>query len=212
MDFFATKAQEGKLNSTSVVLEGTSAACGGARINVDLSRLKDTKQAYSLFPGQIVAIEGMNPTGRKIVAQRICEGATYAPNRSSVGELRTFHHDRQEGSALKVLTASGPFTTSDSMSYLPFEDLMHVILEQKPDVVILTGPFVDMRQDAVKSGQTTIEVEGDEGRAVERVVPFEAFFANKISAVIEATFSMDESLATQFVLVPSLDDATAKWV
>lgn len=166
-----------------------------------------------MFPGQIVAVEGMNATGRNLVAHRICEGAAHAPNTSSIGELRTFHHDKQDGSSLKVLTACGPFTTSDSMSYQPFVDFLHVVMEQAPDVVVLTGPFVDMRQEAVQSGKTTIELEDDAGNVIaEQVVPYEAVFANKISSVIEEAFSVDDTLATQFVLVPSLDDATAKWV
>jgi DNA polymerase alpha subunit B len=194
------------------VLEGSSASCGGARVNVDLSHLKSSNQAYSLFPGQIVAVEGMNPTGRKLVAHRICEGAAHAPNTSSVRELRQLHHDRQDGSSIKVITASGPFTTIDSMSYQPLIDLLHVIMEQSPDVVILTGPFVDMRQDAIKSGRPTIEFEDEDGSTAELVVSHEAFFANKVTSVIEEAFSVDEALKTQFVFVPSLDDATAKWV
>lgn len=187
-------------------------SCGGARVNVDLSHLKSSNQAYSLFPGQIVAIEGMNPTGRKIVAHRICEGAGHVPNASSVRELRQFHHERQDGSPIKVITASGPFTTADSMSYQPLIDLLHVIMEQSPDVVILTGPFVDMRQDAIKSGRPTIEFEDEDGSTAELVVSHEAFFANKVTSVIEEAFSVDEALKTQFVFVPSVDDATAKWV
>jgi DNA polymerase alpha subunit B len=195
------------LNATSVVLEGSSASCGGARINVDLSHLKSTKTAYSLFPGQIVALEGMNPTGRKLVAHRICEGAAHPSNTSSIKELREFHCDRQDGAPLKMITACGPFTTSDTMDYQPLVDLMHVVMEQAPDVVVLAGPFVDVRQDLVKQGKTTVEV--DDG--VEKIVSFEALFANKIAGLIEEAFEGDE-LATQFVLVPSLDDATARWV
>lgn len=153
----------------------------------------------------------MNPTGRKLVAHRICEGASHAPNTSSVSELRQIH-ERQDGSTIKAFTASGPFTTSDNMNYQPLVDLLHVIMEQTPDVVILTGPFVDMRQDAVKSGRLTIEVEDEDGSVAEHVVSHEAFFANKVTSIIEEAFSVDETLKTQFVFVPSLNDATAKWV
>ncbi len=159
-----------------------------------------------------MGIEGMNPSGRKLLAHRIFDGASHPPNTSSIGELRAFHYDKQEGAPIKVMSASGPFTTDDSMNYQPFVDFLHVVLEQSPDVVILMGPFVDMRQNKVKSGKTVINWEDDDGNVIETLVPYEAVFAQKISRLIEDTFFVDDSLKTQFVLVPSLDDATAKWV
>lgn len=188
-------------------MEGARNTCGGARINVDLSHLQSNKTPYSLFPGQIVAIEGMNVTGRKLVAHRICEGAAHKPVTTSIRELRDFS-ELQEGAPLKIMTVCGPFTTSDNLAYEPLLDLMNVVLESSPDVLILTGPFVDLRQDAVKKGETRVELEDGE----DMLVSFEAFFANKIAGLIEEVYSSKTDLHTQFVLVPSVDDATAQWV
>lgn len=202
------QAHQGKMNQTSVVIEGSSASCGGARINVDLRSLKSKNMPFSLFPGQIVAIEGMNPTGRSIVANRICEGAAHECNKSSVKDLRHYHYETQDGSPVKVLTACGPFTTSDNLEYQPFIDLIHVIMEQSPDVVILAGPFVDARHKSIISGNLQLEVEED----VHQIVPHEALFANKICALIEEMYEMKEGMETQFVLVPSLEDTVAQMV
>ena len=135
------EAHNGKMNKTSVVLEGSSASSGGARINVDLSHMQTKEQqqhGYSLFPGQIVAIEGINGTGRKIVATKIREGVSL-PHPSSPANLmrKCYGFDDQEEpiAPLKVISACGPFTTARNMDYAPFVDLMHVVLEESPDVV-----------------------------------------------------------------------------
>lgn len=203
-------AHEGRINATSVLLEGSRHQSGGARVELDLTYLKSTKSSFSLFPGQIVAVEGMNSSGRKMVAHRICEGAAHEPLKSTVKELLHYHHDDacQGGAPLKVMTACGPFTTSDNLEFEPLLDLISSINTDKPDVVILAGPFVDMRQPAIRSGQTTLPFQdGDE-----TLVPFETFFANKVSGLLEDLFAADPDLKTQFVLVPSIDDATAEWV
>uniref|UniRef100_A0A8B9MHJ7 Uncharacterized protein n=1 Tax=Accipiter nisus TaxID=211598 RepID=A0A8B9MHJ7_9AVES len=59
----------GKLNAKSVVLEGDQEHSSGRQVPLDLSELKE----YSLFPGQIVALEGTNSTGRKMVASKLYE-------------------------------------------------------------------------------------------------------------------------------------------
>jgi len=204
------QAHEGRINATSVLLEGSRHSSGGARIELDLSHLKSTKVPYSLFPGQIVAVEGMNSSGRKMVAHRICEGAAGKPQKSSVKELLRFHHDDsfQGGKPLKLMSVCGPYTTSDNLEFEPLLDLANIIHAEKPDVVILAGPFVDMRHKAVASGQTTLQFQDGE----EILVSFETFFANKVAGLLEDLFSSEESLQTQFVLVPSLEDATAEWV
>ena len=110
------------------------------------------------------------------------------------------------------MTASGPFTTSDCMNYQPLVDFLHIVMEQAPDVVVLTGPFVDVRGEEEKDGVTVVDLVDDADTAVEQIVPYEVVFATKVSSLIEEMFAANEALETQFVLVPSLDDATANFV
>ena len=213
------------MNKTSVVLEGSSATSGGARINVDLSHIEKSSsntttapgtttalppQSYSIFPGQIVAIEGINLTGRKLVAHKIHEGAPSKPNESTVKELRQLSYVNEQ-QPMKVVTANGPFTTSDKLNYNPLIDLISEFMDDKipPDVVILTGPFVDGRQELIKTGRVLSEVNEDGEVAVST---FEGFFANRVAALLNELYAEDSSFKTQFILIPSLDDTIAKSV
>lgn len=65
----------GKLNNKSVILEGDREHSSGAQVPVDLSELKE----YSLFPGQVVIMEGINTTGRKFVATKLYEVPQRSP-------------------------------------------------------------------------------------------------------------------------------------
>lgn len=189
------------MNATTVLLEGSQATSGGARVEVDLRHLK---QDYSLFPGQIVTLEGHNTTGRSMVVQRLCEGVPHPPNTSPAGDLLKYHHKVQDGMPLNIVTAAGPFTTADNLDYQPLHDLLNNLLQQPEhvDAVILTGPFVDMRHAHVAAGNTAVDGS---------VVPFEVLFAHKVSQALEELYESSPH-ATQFILQPSLDDATAEWV
>ena len=48
--------------------------------------------------------------------------------------------------------AAGPFTTSDSLLYEPLADLMQKVQNDKPDLLILLGPFVDTKHDQIING------------------------------------------------------------
>lgn len=59
----------GKLNPQSVLLEGSVETSAGKRVPLKLTEVNN----YSLFPGQIIALEGINSTGSHMVASKIHE-------------------------------------------------------------------------------------------------------------------------------------------
>ena len=58
---------DGRLSEGSIALEGSTGRSRGASVALDLSRVP----AFSVFPGQVVAVRGLNPTGRAFLAQSI---------------------------------------------------------------------------------------------------------------------------------------------
>uniref|UniRef100_A0A2K5Q912 DNA polymerase alpha subunit B n=1 Tax=Cebus imitator TaxID=2715852 RepID=A0A2K5Q912_CEBIM len=153
----------GKLNNKSVILEGDREHSSGAQIPVDLSELKE----YSLFPGQVVIMEGINTTGRKLVATKLYE--VHNPQSSVLDFEQTM-----------VLVACGPYTTSDSITYDPLLDLIAVINHDRPDVCILFGPFLDAKHEQVENCLLTS--------------PFEDVFKQCLRTIIEGTRSSGSHL------------------
>ena len=207
-------AQTGKLNSTTLLLEGDRHSANGARISIDVSNLK---QGYSLFPGQVVGVTGRNLTGRSLVVDKLVEGIQNLHKcQSSAQELMELHHGTeggQGGVGLKVYAVAGPYTTNQNLKYNPWIDLTESILEERPDVVILMGPFVDERQALLQDGdEVVLEYEAEDGTPIKRHVGYETLFAAKISRELELLYEEHPDLETQFVLVPSLDDAVSEKV
>jgi len=165
---------EGRLNSNSVVLHGGLETCGGAAVPVDLSQVP----SFSLFPGQIVAMDATNPNGSRLVAHKIHPGKSCGPV-EEVSEL-------EQGTTLSVLTACGPFSTSDSSSLEPLDDLLNVVKKENPSVVILIGPFLDIRNPLIAEANLT----------------FEAQWVKVLETIGKAT----EDLEIEVVLVTSLRD------
>uniref|UniRef100_UPI00398EFD7F DNA polymerase alpha subunit B isoform X1 n=1 Tax=Pristiophorus japonicus TaxID=55135 RepID=UPI00398EFD7F len=174
----------GKLNAKSVILQGDRAHSSGMQVLLDLSELKE----YSLFPGQVVALEGINSTGRRVVASRLYEGVPlpfYKPEKQSLEEEE---EDFEGLEQQMVLVACGPYTTSDSITYDPMMDLLDVINKDQPDICILLGPFVDSKHEQIENCQLT--------------VTYQEVFKKCMKGIVEGT----RGSGSHLVLVPSLRD------
>lgn len=210
-------APEGRINSSSVVLEGSYQQSRGRRVSLDLSGIN----AYSLFPGQIVLVEGINASGRNFVVKQIVEGIPRAIASIELPKLLEYHHSTyyQKGQPLSVVVAAGPFTTADNLSYEPLEDLLRSILKTKPDVVILIGPFVDISHPLLENGDVVLfEKEDGDVEMTSQSASYEMVFIKRIiTEGFRVMFNSESeptigTIATNFVLVPSLLDGHHEFV
>jgi DNA polymerase alpha subunit B len=173
-------------------------------------------------------VEGTNSSGRTMQATRLIEGAVPPSPPPSSPALLEPHQQQQQGGGgggeqqqqqgehhpLSIMAVAGPFTTNDNLDYDPFIDVLMTVLKNAPDVVILCGPFVDERQPLV-SGENNDGMGGGGGGGPtmtndcgeEVTVSYEYLFAKNISELLEDLYEKEPELKTQFVLVPSLDDA-----
>eukprot|EP00741_Cyanophora_paradoxa_P007335 tig00001107_g7095.t1 len=103
--------------------------------------------AFALFPGQVVVVEGINPTGRKIYASKIHNDCGLQNDEDAKVEL-------QHG--IRVVAAAGPFTTSANEEYDPLFELLETAREFKPHVLLLMGPFIDVQHPSVRD--STLEL------------------------------------------------------
>lgn len=123
----------GKLNSSSVLLE---AARGHPSYGVTVPLNLSSVSQYAIFPGQVIAVEGTNPTAERLLATKVFSDAPLPlPSEPLKLSVAT--------GPLHVVIASGPFTQSDNMKYQPLEDLVMYVQENQPHVLILSGPFLD---------------------------------------------------------------------
>lgn len=147
---------EGRLNPASVLLEGSRRTSGGDRVQMDLMDCK----SFALFPGQVIAARGMNATGGRLVVQSVEHGARLPLPRSPVAYLEAeAARAAATGSApMRVWAAAGPYSLASNLEYQPLDDLLVEAsdAESRPDVLVLSGPFVDSEHPHVRAGRIRV--------------------------------------------------------
>ncbi|XP_050276321.1 uncharacterized protein LOC126718252 [Quercus robur] len=150
---------EGHLNEKSILLQSSVEHSGGQRVRLELQKLSQ----FSVFPGQVVGIEGHNPSGHCLIASKLVDSIPLstaadvnlhpAKKQALDQEIQStdLSHKREE---LSVIIASGPFTTTDNLSFEPLTELLAYATRKLPQVLILLGPFVDSEHPEIKKGTT----------------------------------------------------------
>ncbi|KAK9866007.1 hypothetical protein WJX84_007828 [Apatococcus fuscideae] len=181
---------EGRLNDSSILLEGNIAVSGGQRTHLDLSRLP----SYRVFPGQVVAIYGMNPSGGCIIALELHSSLPSLPPPSlrtpdTEGEAMDIDVQHNQGPAALV-AACGPFMGRDSLTAGHLQRVLQDCRQQTPHLLVLMGPFLDEEHPQIGSGKL------DEH--------FEAVFEQEIMRPV--CIFASTSPGTTVVMIPSTRD------
>ncbi len=177
---------EGRLNASSLMLQGTQDLSRGRSIAIDTSQVKE----FTLFPGQIVQADVTNPTGSRLIASKLTYDASPAMASMNKTGLR-------DGDTMNVVVACGPYTTADDLDYQPFKDLMEYIEANKPGLVILCGPFVDCKHAKIEQCDTNGET-------------FEEIFTKLMVALKETLARLGDK--TVVICQPSSRDVHHKFV
>ncbi|CAL9048189.1 unnamed protein product [Musa banksii] len=145
---------EGHLNEKSILMQGSTELSGGRRVRLDLQKLAH----FSLFPGQVIGVEGHNPSGHCLIATKVID---YLPSSLDddlpPAKKLAMDQDYQPTSSndsrvLSLLIAAGPFTTTDNLLFEPLKELLAYASRRQPQLVILMGPFVDSDHPEIKRG------------------------------------------------------------
>ena len=209
----ASDSPEGKLNAASLVLETSRRTGGGLRIPLNLSKLK----GYQFFPGQIVALRGINSSGREFTIHQVLD-MPLLPNAASAPTDLSTHLARLRGSPdamdtsspptpLNILFASGPYTADDNLDFLPLHTLCNEAADIYADALILTGPFLDTAHPLIASGDFDLPPEAnyDPDKATMSTV-FKYLVSPALNRLVAA------NPAITILLIPSVRDIIDKHV
>ncbi|KAI0379860.1 DNA polymerase alpha, subunit B [Hypomontagnella monticulosa] len=155
----ASDSSEGKLNAASLVLETSRRTGGGRRIPLNVQKLNGR---YHFFPGQIVALRGINSSGNEFVVQEVLE-MPLLPSAASSLEAIEAHRERLRGgpdamdsddepAPLNIIFASGPYSADDNLDFEPLHALCSRAADMYADALVLTGPFIDADHPLIATG------------------------------------------------------------
>ncbi|KAG9083062.1 DNA-directed DNA polymerase alpha subunit pol12 [Ceratobasidium sp. 370] len=183
-----------KLGETSTLIESSRMMGMGARVPLEFgadlkircaSRRGTGSTGFGLFPGMIVALKGKNGSGDSFVVSEILRLPPLPPAGKS-----------DSNASLKAFIACGPFTIDSDLDYKPFTRILEATREERPDLLLLLGPFIDSNHPLIKTGQV------DSGPA--------ALFRERISKPLAQLEADIPELVT--VLVPSPRDLISSHV
>ncbi|RKF74878.1 DNA polymerase alpha subunit B [Golovinomyces cichoracearum] len=209
----ATDTLDGKLNANSLMLETSRRVGAGLRIPLKV----DSLHSFQFFPGQIVALKGINTSGDSFVVSEILEPPLLPGAASTIASLRQ-HHQRLTGGSenlnldskpipLNIIIGAGPFTADENLDFEPLKALCMEASDSLADALILIGPFLDIDHPLIANGDfhlpADVSLDPD-------MVSMSSLFRYFITPSLSQLVDLNPHIS--IILVPSVRDAVSKHV
>ncbi|CAA7261468.1 unnamed protein product [Cyclocybe aegerita] len=192
-------ASGAKLAEGSITIESSRMLSSGARVPLMLDPAIKIKGAtknvggIGLYPGAIVALKGKNGGGGYFLATEFLSIPPLKSSPAAQGITSPKLDPATSQNSVTILVACGPFTSDSDIGYKPWRALLQQIKTQKPDAVLLLGPFVDITHPKIKSGDLDVAPSN----------LFRAHFVDPLKGFLTA------SPGSIVLLVPSVRDITS---
>jgi len=201
---------EGKLNAASLMLETSRRTGAGLRVPLKVDSI-----SYEFFPGQIVAVRGLNPSGEYFSVSEVLDIPLLAPAASPLSTVDAFNErlgaseDSPETAmqALNIMIASGPYTADDNLAFEPLSALCEKAATIYADVLIMVGPILDLEHPLIASGDFDLPDDPS-------IKPDKATMSDVFRTLIGAPLSRlaQQVPSMTMILVPSVRDIVNKHI
>jgi DNA polymerase alpha subunit B len=182
----------GRLMRNSILLEGL-ADTDTPNSKIVRIHLSDNIST-TIFQGQVVIAKGIKQSigTKETIKEAIQVTELYTGVPPEAMQL-------SDDAKLHLIAAAGPFTAYDNLNFEPLNDLLKVAEKEKPDVLLLIGPFID-------SDHPFIENDTDLDDS------FDDIFERQVIRKLLNYLQTSASRACKIILVPSLKDINHDFV
>ncbi|KAI0874174.1 DNA polymerase alpha/epsilon subunit B [Hypoxylon argillaceum] len=210
----ASDSFEGKLNAASVVLETSRRTGNGRRIPLKLEKLNDR---YQFFPGQIVAFRGINSSGKEFLVREVLD-IPLLHSAASMPAAIEGHREKLRGgpdamdsddepAPLNIIFGAGPYSADDNLDFEPLHAICGQAADTYADVLMLTGPFIDVDHPLIATGDFDLP---EEAMAEPDTATMSTVFKYMISPALNRLVASNPHIT--ILLVPSVRDVIDKHV
>ncbi|KAI1283664.1 DNA polymerase alpha/epsilon subunit B [Xylaria sp. FL0933] len=210
----ASDSSEGRLNTASLVFETSRRTGNGRRISLNLEKLNG---CYQFFPGQIVALRGINSSGQEFLVREVLEVPLLHNAASSPAAIEG-HRQRLHGgpdamdsddepAPLNVIFGSGPYSADDNLDFEPLHALCSRAADTYADVLVLTGPFIDVDHPLIATGDFDLP---EEAMVEPDTATMSTVFKYMISPELNRLVASNPHIT--ILLIPSVRDVIDKHV